>query len=509
MNTPALRHHRGHLLTLSALVGLEYLQNTMTSFASRYITGGIDAAPEEFSLAATLYSAVAVVMIFQHRLLVQRLGYRRFLQASLLCFALGAWVSGMANGMGEFLLGRAITAVGASAWFTGARVQVNHHRGDQRLVAVRWFAMGLFVGIGAAPLLASLLIDTWGWRSVFFITMPLAGVVSVLVHCCLPDHEPIEHEQPGANHVGGILLLVAGIFCLQFTLERIPYDVFGDWAPLAVGALLGVAALAVYVLHDSRRHRGLISYDQFVDGRFIAGLMLYGFCYLVSAMSSYMTPVFLTRALGFTPTTSGALLSSVAIVGVLTMNVQFALSQHHRQLKHYVWAAMACLFVHGWWMSRLAGDVDQASLFWPLLLHSGVFVALAQGTAALGTFQHVDERVFSEAYQVKNVLREVANASGVSLATVVLQMRTNLHYHRLAEDVGHTAMWQADPAAQALGLVQGAAQAGGNAGQAALERLSALMSQQATLLACLDFYRSLCVLAVLAALAVACQRRFA
>lgn len=501
MNDIPPRQRQAHLLTVTALVFLEYLQSVMASFSSRYIMGGIEAAPEEFSLAAAAYAGVAVVMLFKHRVLVQRWGYRRFIRFSLLVFALGALMTGLANDVPMYIAGRMVQAVGGSAFFTGGRVQVNHYRGAARLGALQRFAVGIFLGASLAPLLAAHLLDAWGWRAVFLVMVPLTALVAWLVEYAMPDHEPVEHDNPGQVHAGGTLVLVAGIFLLQFTLERVQYDVFSGAFGLWELAIVAMLALGAFIWHDWSRHDGLIPYRHFVDARFLVGLSVYFFCYLVSAVSNYMTPVFLVQGLGFTVTSSGWLLSATSLFGLLTMLVHFRLAQRHAQLKHYLWFALAVLFVHGWWMSGMTGEVTQEALFWPLLLNSGVFLAVAQGTAAMGTFRHVDEKVFSQAYQVKNALREVANASGVSMATVVLQMRGTLHYERLAESTAALSPLYGNGVADPMAL-------GANPLPEALAKLSSLMVQQATLMACLDYYWALCVVAVLAAVALACQKKF-
>jgi len=496
------RQRQMHLLMLAALVWLEYLQSVMASFASGHIMGGIGAAPEEFSLGAAAYAAVAIVMLFKHRVWVQRFGYRRFIHASLLCFALGALVTGLSHSVPGYIAGRMVQAIGGSALFTGGRVQVQHHVGAARRVALKCFAIGIFTGAGLAPLLAAHMLEDWGWRSVFLAMVPLTAVVAWLVEYAMPDHEPIEHAQAGRVHAGATLALVGGVFVLQFALERVQYDVFASASWLWALVLLGAAVVAFFVWHDGGRHDGLIPYRHFVDSRFLIGLSVYFFCYVVSAVASYMTPVFLVSGLGFAVTSSGWLLGATSLCGLLVMLVHFHLAQHHPRLKHYLWFALAALFVHGWWMSGMSSEVTQAQLFWPLLLFNGVFVAMAQGTAAMGTFRNVDEKVFSQAYQVKNAMRELANASGVSIATVVLQMRASLHYTRLAEGTAAISPWYAqgdDP----LHLLSG-----GVPVPEALKQLAAVLSQQATLMACADFYQGLCVVAVSAAVLLAVQRRF-
>jgi DHA2 family multidrug resistance protein len=504
--TDAPRHLRLlHLLTLASLVFLEYLQSVMASFGSRYIMGGIEAAPEEFSLAAAVYAGVAVVMIFKHRWLVQRLGYRHFIRLSLLVFALGALLTGLAVDVPSYIAGRAVQAVGGAAFFTAGRVQVNHYRGPDRIMAIRRFALGLFLGVGLAPFLAACLIDAWGWRALFLVMVPVCLAVLGLAEWGMPDHEPAADDRPSEVHAGGTLALIAGIFVLQFMFERIQYDVFSSSAVLWGLGGLGALGVAAFVGHDWLRHDALIPYRRFIDGRFAVGLSVYFFCYVVSAFSSYLTPVFLVQGLGFTVTSSGWLLSATSLLGLLTMVVHFHYMVRFPRLRYFLWFALAVLFTFGWWMSALDGDVTQGQLFWPLWLNNGVFLAVAQGTAAFGTFRNVNEAVFSQAYQVKNALREVASATGVSLATVVLQMRSTLHYGHLAESTAGLTPWYAQPGSgtdplHLLGSLQPA--------QEGLAQLAALMGQQATLMACLDGYRALCVVAVVAALALAAQKKF-
>ncbi|MCH8179984.1 MAG: MFS transporter [Proteobacteria bacterium] len=504
MTDVPLRQRQAHLLMLSGLVWLEYLQSVMASFASVHIRGGIGAAPEEFSLAAAAYAAVAIVMLFKHRVWVQRFGYRPFIRVSLGFFALGALLTGLAHDVPGYMAGRMVQAIGGSALFTGARVQVQHHTGTDRRTALMCFAIGIFLGAGLAPLVAAHMLEDWGWRSVFLVMVPMTAGVAWLVEYAMPGHEPIEHEQVGRVHAGATLALVAAAFLLQFVLERLPYDVFASAGWLCALGLPALAGVAWFLWHDSARHDGLIPYRHFVDGRFLIGLSVYFFCYVVSAVASYMTPVFLVTGLGFAVTSSGWLLGATSLCGLLVMSVHFKLVQHHRHLKHYLWVALAALCLHGGWMSAMSSEVTQAQLFVPLLLFNGVFVAVAQGTAAMGTFRNVDEKVFSQAYQVKNAMRELANATGVSVATVVLQMRSTLHYERLAEGTAAISPWYAGDGSDPLLL-----QAGHAMSAQALQGLAGLASQQATLMACTDFYWGLSVVAVVAAAVLACQRKFA
>jgi DHA2 family multidrug resistance protein len=108
----------------------------MISFASGHISGGIGAAPKEFSLAAATYAGAAILMIWRHRWLAEHLSYRSFVRLSLALFVIGAVLCAAAGNTDEFIAGRFVQALGGSAFFTAARTQVNRFEGAERGLAI-------------------------------------------------------------------------------------------------------------------------------------------------------------------------------------------------------------------------------------------------------------------------------------------------------------------------------------------------------------------------------------
>lgn len=491
-----------HLLLLTLIVFQEYLQSGMVSFSASYIMGGIGAAPEEFSLAAACYAAVAVVMIFNHRWLVERLGYRVFLRWALLLFAAGALICASSDSVPQFIIGRMVQALGGSAFFTAGRVQVLHYSGKQRIQALVRFAFGIFLGSGLAPLLAATMVENASWRGVFVVMLPVILLVALLVERSVPAHEPIEHEQRSEVHPLGSLSLAGGIFLLQFVLERSQYDIFSNSVRLWLLAIPALTAIGWFIYHDAQRSTPLIPYRAFASPRYFSGLAVYFFCYLIAAIGAYMMPVFMVRGLGFAAQSTGWMLSLTSLFGLLTLLAHLQLLLRYPSIKKYLLFALATLFIYGWWMSGFSEETSQTQIIWPLLLNNGVFLAVAQATAAFGTFRDVDEKVFSHAYQLKNVLREVASSSGISIATVLLQMRSTLHYQRLAESTAALGPWYGtNGSGDPLGLLN-------SPSPSALTQLSSLISRQATLMACQDYFWGLCVVSLIAAAVVLVQRKF-
>lgn len=146
-------------LGIVLLVALEFLQNGMLAFGANHIIQGLNSTPQAFSLAAAVYASVAILLIVKHRWLVDRLGYRDFVLGSLVLYILGALGAGFAQDMALFTLARAVQALGGATFFTAARMQVNRFPAPERLLSIRFFVTGLFLGSIIAPILAAWLLS--------------------------------------------------------------------------------------------------------------------------------------------------------------------------------------------------------------------------------------------------------------------------------------------------------------------------------------------------------------
>ena len=491
-----------HHLSIFAIVFLEYLQTIMVSFASSYISGGIDAAPEEFSLAAASYAGVAVLTILTHRWLVRRFGYRRLLRLSLLTFAAGAAACALADTVPAFIAGRMLAATGGAAFFTASRVQVLHYDGKARIPALLAMPVGITLASALAPVLAATLVSHFNWRALFWVMLPLIALVDLIVSQAVPQREPAHDEQADALHPWGILSLVLGIFLLQFVLERSRYDLFGHPLSLLGLGALAFGALAIHFWHEWRSNAPLISYAGFASYRYWVGIVVYGCGYLVISSSNVILPIFMVQGLGFALQTTGWAIGLSSLAGVVSLFVHFRLMMRWPFLRRWLAVSSLALLCFGWIAGAMSQEVPLWQISLTMLLLNAFFMPFALGTAAAGTFRGVEDKVFTHAYQVKNSMREVANATGTSVATIMIQMRSSLHYSRLAESTANLTPWYGGSTAgpDPWHLLS-------HPSMSDLARLSSEISRQATLMACQDYFRGLCVFAVVALLAVLIQRR--
>ena len=476
------------LFTIFLLTSIEYLQSGMIAFGSGPIMGEIGAAPEEFSLISATYASVAIAAIAKQRWFAERLGVRRFILLSLALFVIGAAICGSASTYLQFMAGRVCMAMGGGTLMTSSRLLVNlFPPSPQRFTGIKYFASALAVGSASAPWLSSVAISHDSWRWIFGALIVLALVVALLARICLPAETPAR-ELRSQSHPVLLMVLMAGSFCLLYALQRSWYDFYGDATMLAGAGLIGLLALGYFVRAMHHHERVLLNVKALHNKRYWSGVALFTFCYILMAATSYTLPALLQRGLGF-PWEAIGRVQAVGLGGTVAswIVLSFVLPKRPAAKKYYLIGFVA-LMVFGWNMAHLSPSADLWTDFVPALACYGMFMMFVLATTAMHTFREVShhESVFSHAQQLKNMLAQFGGSVGISLATILMQTRTAMHSTSLNAHFVH-----GDPVyEQSLQQLTGAYAAAGAANPAALAGagLAQMLTQQATLLASLDYF---------------------
>lgn len=491
-----------HNLALYALIGCmpfaEFVQTGVFAFNSAPVMGAIGASPEEYSLVATLYAVVAIGMISHHRWMMERLGWRLFIQLSCALFGLGAVVCGLSDSLGGFVMGRTLMAAGGASFMTAGRMLVNNiPPSPRRFNGIRCFATGLAAGAAAGPVLAAMAISAGSWRGSFFALAPLAVIIGLLATFELQDIilAPRERTQ---SHFTGLLLLMGGAFVLLHALQRSAFDFFS--VPLAVigAAAAALAALVLFVHLDRLRTSPLIRFGDLAQRRYLMGLAVFCTCYLILGADNYVLGVLLQKAMGVALEPTGRYLSLGSLAGLASWAVMSRLLPRWPGPSRYYVAGFTLLFAFGCLLSRLSEEANVLHHVIPALLCHGAFVIVVLSTTAMQTFQTLqrDPTTFSHANQVKNMLSQFGIAAGMALATLCMQWRSTLHYARLSESLSATNLTlQATLATltQYFASLHDPA----TASRMALAQLGQMVTQEATLMAALDYFYALSLFAAL------------
>jgi MFS transporter, DHA2 family, multidrug resistance protein len=489
VNVPGKVPMKTLLAAIFVLNFIEFLQTGMMVFAAAPIMGEIASSPEEFALSSVIYACVAIAGISQIRTLVERFGWRRYVQVSIAVFALGALLTGTSHAFWQFVLGRAVMALGGGGFMTVARLMINLiPAGPKRAAGIGAFGMALAGGTALAPWGASLAVVHEHWGAILVVLIGLAFIAAILVGACLP----LAREAAPAQSRFRILplaWLLIGSFCVLYALQRSFYDFHTDAWPLLAWLAVGLAAIGAFMRSQLRQEHPFLRLGELVQTRFLFGLGVFAFCYFVLGATNAMVPTFLLRGLGVPLDVAGEVQTLGMLSAVVTFIVMVNIVARRPAPKKFYVAAFGALFLFAWRLSGFNGETNIWTDVVPALAFFGMFLILAMATTALHAFRDLqhDEALFANGQQLKNMLAQFGLGLGVAFATVGFQWRVTQHYAVLSERFvtgGAALTSRLEQLGAAIGMSTGSA----NAPQLAFVQLAQQLGQQATLVTSVEFF---------------------
>lgn len=488
------------LVTIFCLNIFEYLQAGMIAFSANPIMGEIGASPEEFGLISAVYACIAIIMIAQQHWMVERIGWRRYIQISLFFSILGAAVCYFSHSFASFLAGRAIMALGGASFMTSARLlTLLLPPGLVRFTGIKVFVVSMTLGMAGAPLLASMVVTHDSWNMLFLILIGCAVVAWVFASFCLPTHIVPEDERLTQSNPMLLGLLFLGGFAFFYVFRRSSYNFYSNALVLLLMLALALICLALFL---SRMHRSqdkpLMQIRPVLQNRlFLISTVFSCAFFIMNAAGNYILPMLLQRGFGFAWSSIGLYMSIGLSMSLLAWVVFSKTVVKSPTLKKYLIPGGLCVVFYGW---RLASLTPQASLplhILPALMANGLFLILVMSPITALGFRSLqqDEVLFSHAMQLRNMIAQLALSLGVTFGTVFMQWRTTAHFSSLGEFY-RPDRWPFSDALASLSGVLGRSLNDGSASLAALSQLQQMLLQQATVMAALDYFYGVMIFGV-------------
>jgi MFS transporter, DHA1 family, multidrug resistance protein len=162
---------------------------------------GLSDALAQLTFSIALFTMAFATLVYGS--LSDSLGRRPVLLAGLCLFLAGSAISAAANSVLTLLAGRLVQAIGAGCGITLVRAIAQDVYGRERLVkAIAYLTMAYTIGPMIAPLVGGILIDAFGWRSVFGFAVVAGGAITLIAYAVVPESRP----PSAANRTAGNLL---------------------------------------------------------------------------------------------------------------------------------------------------------------------------------------------------------------------------------------------------------------------------------------------------------------
>lgn len=308
---PELSHRRRQLVLAICCMSLLIvsLDVTILNVALPAMQTDLHASTSGLQWTIDAYTLVLASLLMLAGSTADRIGRKRVFVVGLVVFSLGSLLCSVAPGLDSLIWFRMIQAVGGSMLNPVAMSIITNTFTEPRERARAIGVWGAVVGISmaAGPLIGGLLVDSVGWRSIFWINLPVGLAALLLTLKFIPESRAPKARRPDPV---GQLLVIALFGSLTYAIIEAPDSGFTSILPFAI---LALAALLALLWYEPRRDEPLIDLRFFRSAPFSGATVI-----AISAFSAlggflFLSTLYLQNVVGLDALHAGLWMLPMAV----------------------------------------------------------------------------------------------------------------------------------------------------------------------------------------------------
>jgi EmrB/QacA subfamily drug resistance transporter len=232
-----------------------------------------------------------------------------------LTFTIGSALCGLAQAPAQLIAFRIIQGIGGAMITANGRAIVSLiFPEEQRGKALGITSMAFHVGFLTGPTLGGFLIDTVGWRWIFYINVPVGLLGTYLAWNRLQEQR--EAKPKASMDITGAFFLLTTSVSLLYAMNQLPH--LGVRHPVILAfAGLALLTLFLFVRTELRAPAPILSLSLFRNRLFTAANLSLFFITSTQAAIQFLLPFYLQNIMGFTPTQMGWIIIANSVVIVM------------------------------------------------------------------------------------------------------------------------------------------------------------------------------------------------
>jgi EmrB/QacA subfamily drug resistance transporter len=367
--------------------------------------------------------------------LADLLGRRRVLLVGLTVFTAASLLAGAVDTVGLLIAARAVQGLGAALIPPAAlaTIAVTFGEGRERNRALGLYGAVTGISASAGVIASGLLTDTFGWRSVFLVNVPIGVLLIVMAAALLPRLERVETGR--RFDLAGALAVTGSLVLLVYGLTRgadAGWTSAGSVSCLAAAGLL----LAAFVTIEKRAAAPLVptaaarslTLGAASTAAFFAFATLFAFIFLGSLL--------MQELFRYSPTRTGVAWLATTLVSFVAAGVTGSRLVHVVGVGRLLVAGQLLLGAAGLLLTRVPDAGHYAPDLLPALVLAGVGGGLAAPAAQIGGLSGVLPEMVGVASGLLETVREIGAVVGVAAVSSVLVSSAGSR-----SDAFHSAYW--------------------------------------------------------------------
>jgi EmrB/QacA subfamily drug resistance transporter len=360
------------------------------------------------------YQLTIIGLVLSLARLGDMVGRKKIYGSGFLLLASGSVCCGLSTDLWQLIAFRVLAGIGGAMVLANGRAVVSTlYAQEGRGRALGLTSMAFHLGYITGPSLGGFLIDTAGWRWIFFVSLPVALAAAFMAWKVLPETAS-DRSQYSIDPMGMATLLLT-VVSLILALQQIAKSGVG-W--VAITAFLVAAIFLGLLLRVERKTPvPLLDLSLFRVRMLTAGILSHFFVVISHSSTFFLLPFYLQGILHFTPTQVGVTIIFFSLVIVFLAPVGGWLGDRFgSRLLCTLGSVMTVISMLAF--SRMGADAGRAAVIVPLMI-LGLGWSLFQSPNLSAVFSAVEPRHVGAVSGISLTAANIANAMGVAIGSVL------------------------------------------------------------------------------------------
>jgi MFS transporter, DHA2 family, multidrug resistance protein len=399
------------------------LDTTVVAVAQRTFISQFHSTQAIVAWTMTGYTLALAAVIPLTGWAADRFGTKRLFMGSIVLFTVGSLLCAMAPSISLLVVFRVLQGLGGGMVMPLVFTILTREAGPTRLARLAAvLGIPMLLGPVCGPILGGWLVDSYGWKSIFLINVPIGVLAVALAAIVFARDRPAPSE---SFDVRGVLLLSPGLATFLYGISLIPQRGTAANPHVWLSVTIGLGLIIGFVLHALRAEHPLIDMRLFANRvvRVANTAMLFFAAGFFGA--SLLLPSYFQQLLHQTPMQSGAHLIPQGIGAMLTMPVAAQVMDRRGPGRIVlVGILLTCagmgIFAYGTWKQVAYAPVLAAGL---------AIIGMGMGctfmTLSAAAVQTLKPEQVARGSTLINVTQRLGGSIGTALTSVILTNQFN------------------------------------------------------------------------------------
>jgi DHA2 family multidrug resistance protein len=429
---PAATGNRA-MITISVMLAtvMQVIDTTIANVALPHMQGGLSTTQDQIAWVLTSYIIAAAIMTPMTGWLSARFGRKRIFLLSVVGFTVASLLCGAAQTLSQIVVFRLFQGLfGAALVPLSQAVLLDVYPRERHGYAMALWGVGVMIGPIFGPVLGGWLTESYSWRWVFYINLPV-GILAYLGIFAFVEEHRLDEARP--FDFFGFAMLSLAIGACQLVLDR---GELKDWFAsneIAIATALAGLGAYVFIVHSATTEHPFIDPRLLRDRNFMSGILCIAVIGVVLFANLALLPPLMQDLLEYPVVTTGLLLAPRGVGTMIAMMVVGRLlTKMDPRLPVLAGLLLTALSLYQ--MTGFSLGMDEA-----MVVRTGIVQGLGIGLVfpplSTLTFATLPAQLRTEAAGLFSLMRNIGASVGISVVETLLARGIQINHQEIAEHV--------------------------------------------------------------------------